>query len=146
MTDQVHVPDYHRASLDTVSFPQIAFRSVTVDTGKKAHKVYHGTRTAVSGAVSVLNANTGTSYGATSAEAKVVLVIRGSSTITLSDFEIFQGNADAGTDTLLEDFSGVSLTSLKYITSKVLTLASGKHLTIRPNAGNITSVVGYIIE
>ena len=95
--------------------------------------------------LSVLNANTGASYGATRAEAKVVLVIRGHGT-TLTDFEIFQGDATAGVETLLEDFSSVSLTRLQYITSKVLTLASGKHLTIRPNAGSISSVVGYIIE
>ena len=145
LTEQVHVPDFQRGAFDRATFPQINYRTITVDTGKTSNKVYHGVRTAASGAVSVLNTNTRAAYGATSAEAKVVLIIQGHSA-TLTDFEIFQGNADAGTDTLLEDFSSVSLSNLQFMTSKVLTLASCKHLTVRPNAGTISSVTGYIIE
>ncbi len=119
-----------RALYTQFTIDQIPYHAIKIEDGEKAYPVYLGTLTTAGGAVSVLSGNTAAVYEATSGAATIILIIQGSNTTTLTDFEIFQGDVNAGTETQLEDFPSVSMALSSLVTSKALTLASGKHFTI----------------
>jgi len=110
---------------------------------QKTYILTHGSITATNTASLELE-NTNVDYQTTLA-AKVILIIQGGSPPT-TDFEIFQGDSADAATLQLEDFSSVSIGTSTYITSKVLSVAAGKYISVRSNTGTVAAVVGLLIE
>ena len=130
------------------------FEAVATPAGQRAIKIEDGEVVFNIGSRTAINAgnskslelqNTNVDFQ-TSGPAKVILIILGSAT-TLTDFEIIEdSSADSGAGTQKEDFPSVSIGAAKYITSKTLSFAASKFITIKVNTGNIGAVFGYVIE
>ena len=122
----------------------IGRRVVIIDSGQQAYKINHGSITAGTSA-SIELENTNVDYQ-TTGTAKVILIIRGSNT-TVTDFEIIEdATTGAGTGTTKEDFPSVSIGSAKHITSKELSFAASKFITVKCTTGLISGVSGFVIE
>ena len=140
----IHIDDFD-GHLYKVKASGVARRVVIIDNGQQAYKVKFPLSITGGTSKSALNAITNAAY-TTSGTAKVILIITGSNT-TVTDFEIIEDSSqDAGTGTVKEDFSNVALPAGTSITSKELSFASGKYITVKSNTGTITTVAGYIIE
>ncbi len=82
----------------------------------------------------------------TSGPAKVILIITAGVT-TITDMEIREdASADAGTGPIKEDFPSTSIGNTTRITTKVLSFAASKFITIKLIAGSITSVECFVIQ
>lgn len=136
------VPDFQgRSAFSSVADP-IAYRMIDV-TNKTVQKLYHGTITA-GNAASLESINDNADYQ-TTASATVIVVIQGNAT-TLSDCEIYDDtSANAAAGTQKEDFTGISMLASRFVTSKVLSFASGKYITVKANTGTITSANAWVI-
>jgi len=133
---------------DGVFFSSTGFafgrRIVTIDAGQQAYKINHNDILAGNSASLELE-NTNVDY-LTSATAKVILIIRGSSPAT-SAFQIIEDTTpNSGAGILKEDFPSVSIGSTRYLTSKELSFSSGKYITVKVISGNIGGVTGFVIE
>ena len=142
LANQLIVPMFNGVDLATALVAQIPYHAIKIETGEKVYQVRHSSISAAS-AASVELINDTVDYQ-TTGTARAILIIISSGTVT--DFEVFEGDSANATTTSLEDFGNVSMANGRYMTTKVLTLAASKYLTVKANTGNILSVFGYIIE
>jgi len=80
--------------------------------------------------------------------AKVILIIEGNSSNQIGSFDIIEDvTADAGTGTVKQAVSGVSMTSGDFFTSNILSFAASRFITISlPASTQSDGVFAFIIE
>ncbi len=137
------INEYEGLGFATVTNP-IGKRVVIIPEGQQAYKINFGSTTAGT-SDSLHLENTNVNYQ-TTGTAKVILIIQGGSP-TVSDFEIIEdSSADAGTGTVKEDFPSIALSSTRYITTKELSFAASKFITIKVTTGTSTNITDFVIE
>jgi len=119
--------------------------SIKIEDGQKSYILGHASNITGGSSASLELENTNADYQ-TTASAKIIVIVAGSNT-TVTDFEIIEdSSADAGSGTQLEDFPSVSLGASTRITSKTLTVAASKYITIKSNTGTISDVIAILVE
>ena len=142
LSNFIYVNKYAGAGAFGASTLPIGVEAIKREDTQKSYILTHGTITGATASLELENTNV--DYQTTLA-AKVILIIQGGSSLT--DFEIFQGDSANAATLQLEDFPTVpTISSSRYITSKVLSVAAGKYISVRANTGTITTVNAILVE
>jgi len=144
LANAIQVPAYD-GRLRHLLTSDIGFTSIKVEDTESDNKVIHTTNISAGNSASVEGHEDNADYQ-TSGAAKVVLIIRGSNT-TLQAFTVYEDTtANAGTGTVLQTFTNLSMGVTNYITTKVLSVSSGKYITVKAVTGNVSDITGYVVE
>jgi len=146
LTNFLSVPDMDGETLADITSTHFAYRNITIGDTETVTKItVPDLLTAATGAKSLhFTANNGSDF-VTTGIAKVIIIVQGSGT-TVTDFEIFEGNSSDTASTQKQDFPAVSLGADIFITSKVLSFASSKHVVMRINNGTAAAITGWVIQ
>ncbi|KKN76240.1 hypothetical protein LCGC14_0372660 [marine sediment metagenome] len=143
----INVIQYDGSIFKNISNTPQSFQSIKIEDTETLNKAKHGS-ILPNTSRSLHQIDNGSTAFQTTNAAKVILIIEGNSTDQLSAFDIIEdASADAGTGTVKQAVTGVNMVDNEFFTSKILSFAASKFITIKvPVSVRSSGVFAFIIE
>lgn len=148
VVNSINVIELDGTNFSTITSDPQSFTTIKIEDTETLEKAKHGNIGVGPVSVSLHNIDDNTTPFQTTNTAKVILIIEGNSTDQLGSFDIIEDvTANAGTGTVKQAVSGINMTSGAFYTSRILSFAASRFITITiPASTRSDGVFAFIIE